>query len=276
VAPNSAFVSPESPDTVFGGSVTSHYRAGEHSELTFGGGYFSNRQSGPGLPNTRSYHLEAGYTKMFRRGQTIGLTYSFQSFDVTNPMQQVMTHSALVTYGYAWRAGRQITFFGGPQYSLVGANSVSSAAGQPITLTGATEGTLGYSAGAEVSIFITQQNFFQAMASHRITDGAGVSGTVVQTEGQSEFSRRFNERLTASVGLFYSKYNALGDLPIVVPNTWGVFTSAVFNINPRSNIQVNFDYFHQPQIPSIAAPLFSHHFALVEYHYTFGRLPGGR
>jgi hypothetical protein len=275
VAPNNSFIGPESPFTVFGGSSTLHYQIGRHTELTFGGDYFSSREDTPGLANTTSHAFRAGYTKTVRRGQSIGLLYSAQFFDVTDPEQQVTTHTLLLSYDFEWKTGREIAFFAGPQYSLLSASS-SDISGPSPMLAGINQDVLGYAAGATLSINITKQNYFQLMASRRIADGAAISGAVVQDEGQLELSRRFNKHLSASVGAFYSDYQALGDLPVIAPNSWGAFNRAEFKIAPRSGISVEYDYFHQAEISPSLAPLFSHNRAFIEYHYSFGSLPGLR
>lgn len=275
VAPNNSFIGPESPFTVFGGSSTLEYQVGRRSELSFGGDYFSNRENAPGLPNTASHAFRAAYTKMVRRGQTVGLLYSAQFFNVTNPGQQVTTDSLLLSYDFEWRTGRQIALFAGPQYSFLNARSISSTGPSP-SLAAVNQDLLGYAAGATLSLLITKQNYFQLMASRRVADGAGVSGAVIQDEARLGFSQRFSKRLSASVGGFYSEYQPLGDLPVVAPNTWGAFNRAEFGFAPHSGISVEYDYFHQTQIAASLAPLFSHNRVLLEYHYSFGTLPGPR
>ncbi|MFZ1113195.1 MAG: hypothetical protein WAN33_12085 [Candidatus Acidiferrales bacterium] len=275
VAPNNSFIGPESPFTVFDGSSTLHYQVGRRTELTFGGDYFTNRENAPGLPNTASHAFRAGYTKMVRRGQTVGLLYSAQFFNVNNPEQQVTTNSLLLSYDFEWKTGRQIALFAGPQYSLLNANSITATALSP-ALAAVNQDLLGYAAGATLSLLVTKQNYFQLMASRRVADGAGVSGAVIQDEAQLGLSRRFSKRLSASVGGFYSEYQPLGDLPVVAPNTWGAFNRAEFAIAPRSSFSVEYDYFHQTQISTSLAPLFSHNRVLIEYHYSFGALPGSR
>ncbi len=269
VAPNNSFVGPESPFTVFGGTSTLHYQIARHTELTFGGDYFSSREEIPGLADTTSHAFRAGYEKMVRRGQSIGLLYSAQFFDVTNPEEQVTTHTLLLSYDFEWKNGREIALFAGPQYSLLSASS----AGISGPSSGISQDVLGYAAGATFSINLTKQNYFQLMASRRIADGAGVSGAVIQAVGQLDFSRRFNKHFSASVGAFYSDYQALGDLPVVAPHSWGAFNRADFQIAPHSAISVQYDYFYQPEISASLAPLFSHNRALIEYHYSFGTLP---
>lgn len=275
VAPNSSFIGPESPFTVFGGSSTLHYQAGRYTELTFGGDYFNSRENVSALPNTSSKALRAGYTKMVRRGQTIGLLYSGQFFDVVNPEEHVTTHSLLLSYDFAWKTGREISLFAGPQYSLVSASSGLSSGPSP-TLAGINQDILAYAAGATLSIVITRQNFFQFMTTRRIVDGAGVSGTEVQDQAQLGLSRRFDKRVSASVASFYSEYQALGNLTAAAANGWGASAHADFNLAPRSRISFEYDYFHQSEISAAVAPLFAHNRALIEYHYSFGTLPGLR
>lgn len=212
---------------------------------------------------------------MVRRGQTIGLLYSAQSFGVIDPEEQVTTHSLLVSYGYEWKVGSQIALSAGPQYSLLSTNSIS-AAGTSST-PGVKQNVLGYSAEARLSIAITTQNSIQLMASRSTTDNASISGVVTQDDGQLNLSRRFNKRLLASVGSFYSEYESLGGLLVAEPNTWGVFNRVAFDFTPRSSITIDYDYYHGAQIisPSLAH-LFSHQRVLIEYHYSFGALPGRR
>ncbi len=280
VSPNSAFIGPESPATAFEGSATLQYQVGHYAWLTLGGNYFGNRESNPGLPNTNSHAFLTSYSKMVRRGQTIGLVYSDQSLNVTNPEEQVPIHSLLLSYSYQWKAGAQIALFGGPQYSLLSANS-ASAAGPSLTPTGVKQDLLSYSAGATLSMLVTDHNSFQLMASRRVADGAGISGAVVQDLGELRFSRRLNKRLSAYVGGFYSENESLGKLPVAVPNTWGAFNGAAFNFTPHSRIALVVDYSrfdspHQVPISSSLAPLFTHHRVLIEYRYSFGTLPGRR
>jgi hypothetical protein len=277
VAPNSTFIGPGSPITVFGGSATLHYQVGSHSELTFGGEYFSNRENNPLLPNAENHAFQANYTKMVRRGQSIGFLYAVQSFDVTNPEQQVTTHSLLLSYGYAWKPGWQITLLAGPQYSLVNTSSLS-ATRSSATLAGVKQNLLGYSAEATLSIPIAKQNVFQLMASRRVTDGAGVSGTVIQNDGQLEFSLRFNKRLSAHVQGFYAEYEALSTPNVAQPNSWGSNDRAVFNFTPQSSLVISYNYSHYVPLFSLAplAPFYSHNRVLIEYHYSFGTLPGRR
>jgi hypothetical protein len=275
VSPNSAFVGPESTFTVIGGSGTFHYQVRRHTELTFGGDYFSNRENAPGLPNTTSAAFRAAYTQTVRRGQSIGLNYSVQSFAVTNPEENITTNTLVVRYVFEWKTGRQLVLFAGPQYTSLSANSTSGTVPSPVS-TKINQQVLDYSAGATLSLRITQQNFFQLMASRRIVDGAGVSGTVIQDEGRLGLSRRFSKRLSASIGSFYSEYQALGNLPVAEPSSWGAFNRAEIDLGPRSSLSMEYDYFHQAQIPSSLAPLFSHNRALIEYHHSLGTLTARR
>jgi hypothetical protein len=273
VAPNSSFVGTTTPFITFSGTSTLYYQVGRYSELTLGGDYFSSRENISGLPNTSSQSLRVGYTKMVRRGQTIGLLYSDQFFDVINPEEQVTTHSLLLTYDFSWKTGREISLFAGPQYSLLSGNS-SLLSGPSPTLAVFNQDILGYAAGATLSIVITKQNYLQFIASRRIADGAGVSGAEIQDQGRLGFSRRFDKRVSASIATFYSDYQALGSLPVVVTNSWGASANADFSLSPRSRISVEYDYFHQPEFSPTLAPLFSHNRALIGYHYSFGSLPG--
>ncbi len=270
VAPNDAFLGPEAAYTDFAGSSTIHFQAGRYTELTFGGDYFSNREAVSGLSNSSSYAFRGGYTRMVHRGQTIGLLYSAQSFTVTDPGEQATTNSLLLSYDFEWKTGRQLQLFAGPQYSQVSAN-ISNLGGPSLPLA-INQNVLGYAAGATLSLVITKQNYLQLMASRRISNGAAVSGVTIQDEGQLNLSRRFSKRLTASVGALYSEYQAVGSLPVALPNGWGAFNRAQFNIDPRSAISIEYDYFHQSQISSALAPLFSDNRALIEYHYSFGSL----
>lgn len=271
VSPNNAFVGPESPFTVFGGSGTLSYQVRRYTQLSFGGDYFSNRQTTAGLPDTSSEAFRAGYAKMVRRGQTIGLDYSAQFLSVTNPGESITTNTLLLSYNFEWKTGKQIALFAGPQYSSIGA-TLSPFAGPVPVLTNLNQQVLGYSAGATLSVLLTKQNFFQLMASRRAVDGAGVSGAEIQDEGQLSVSRKFNKRFSASIGGFYSENQALGNLPLTMPNTWGAFNRAEFKFAPRSSFSAEYDYFHQKAISSTLAPLFSHNRIVLEYHYYFGSL----
>lgn len=271
VAANSAFIGPESPFTVFGGSSTLHYQAGRLTELTLGGDYFSSRENTPGLPKTASQALRAGYTRKVRRGQSIALDYSAQFFSVVNPGENVTTNTLLLSYNFEWKTGKQIALFGGPQYSSLSGN-LAGTLGSPSILNGVAQRILSYSAGATFSLMITQQNFFQLMVSRRVANSGGVSGAAVQDEGQLGLSDRFNKRISVSSGGFYSEYEALGNLPVVQPNSWGTFNRAEFNLAPNSSFSIDYDYFHQTLFSSSLAPLFSHNRALIEYHYSFGTL----
>lgn len=271
VSPNNTFVGPESPFTVFGGSGTLSYQVRRYTELTFGGDYFSNRQTTAGLPNTSSEAFRAGYARMVRRGQTIGLNYSAQFLSVTNPGESITTNTLLLSYNFEWKAGRQIALFAGPQYSSIGA-TLSAFGGPSPVLIGLRQQVLSYSAGATLSLLLTKQNFFQLMASRRAVDGAGVSGAEIQDEGQLSVSRKFTKRVSASVGGFYSQNQALGNLPLAMPNTWGTFNRAEFKFAPRSSFSAEYDYFHQAAVSSALAPLFSHNRIVLEYHYSFGSL----
>jgi hypothetical protein len=275
VSPNSAFIGPQSPFTVFGGSSTVQYQAGRYTGLTFGGDYFSSRENAPGLPNTTSQALRAGYTRMVQRGQSVGLDYSAQFFSVVNPSENITTNTLLLSYNFEWKTGRQIALFGGPQYSSLSGN-LAGTVGSPSVLTGVTQQVLSYAAGASLSLRISQQDFFQLMASRRVAGSGGVSGAGIQDEGQLGLSRRFTKRFSASTGGFYSEYQALGNLPVVQPNSWGTFNSAQFNFAPNSSVSVEYDYFHQTLLASSLAPLFSHNRALIEYRYSFGTLHRGR
>lgn len=269
VSPNSAFVGPESPFTLFDSSATLHYQVGRHTELTFGGDYFGIRASAPGLPKTTSQAFRTAYTKTVRRGQSIGLDYSAQFFTVTNPGENVTTNTLLLRYDLEWKTGKQLVLFAGPQYSLLNADSTSNG---PVP-NRINQRVLDYSAGATLSLRITQQNFFQLMASRRVADGAGVSGAIIQNEGWLQLSHRFSKRVSASIGSFYSEYQALGNLPVNVPNSWGAFNRAEIGFARRSSLSIEYDYSRQARIPSSLAPLFSHNGALIAYHYSLGTLP---
>jgi hypothetical protein len=270
-SPNNAFIGPESPFTVFGGSGTFHYQVRQHTELTFGGDYFSNRENTPGLPNTTGQVARAGYRKMVSRSQSIGLNYSGQFLSVVNPSESITTHTLLLSFNLEWKTGEQFVLFAGPQYSLISANLTGAPSSTP-PVTAINQFILGYSAGSALSLEITKQNFFQMMASRRVVDGAGISGAVIQDEGQLDMSRRFNKRLSASVGGFYSEYEALGKLPVIVPNSWGATNRIELDLAPHSSFSAGYDYFHQPQISTALANLFSHNRAWIEYRYSFGSL----
>lgn len=272
VAPNNAFLGPEAAYTSFTGSSTIHFQAGRYTELTFGGDYFRNREDIAGLANSTSYAFRGGYTKMVRRGQSIGLLYSSQFFTVTDPDEQVTTNSLLLSYNFEWKTGRQIQFFAGPQYSSVSASLLNS--GGPSSILAINQNVLSYAAGATLSLLVTKQNYLQLMASRRIANGSAVAGTAIQDEAQLGLSRQFNKRLTISIGGRYSEYQAIGSLPVALPNGWSAFSRAQFNIDPRSAISIEYNYFHQARISPVLAPLFSNNRALIEYHYSFGPLRG--
>lgn len=274
VAPNNAFIGPEAAYTVFTGSSTIHFQAGRYTELTFGGDYFRNREDVAGLSNSSSYAFRGGYTRMVRRGQTVGLLYSAQSFTITDPTEQVRSNSLLLSYDFAWKTGQQIELFAGPQYSQVSA-TVPAPGGSSSTVA-VNQSVLGYAAGATLSFVLTSRNYLQLIAWRRIANGSAASGAAIQDEGQLTLSRQFSKRLSASVGAFYSEYQAVGDLPIALPNGWGAFNRAQLHLGPRSTISIQYDYFHQAQISSVLAPLFSDSRALIEYHYSFGSLGGQR
>jgi hypothetical protein len=274
VAPNNAFIGPEAAFTDFAGSGTIDYQAGRYTQLTFGGDYFSYREDVEGLADTTSYTFRAGYGKMVRRGQTIGLLYSSQSFTVTDPGEQATVNSLLLSYKFEWKTGRQVEFFAGPQYSRVSATL--SGFGPTPTALEANQNVLGFGAGATLSLVITKQNYLQLMGSRRVANGAAGTGVTIQDEAQLGFSREFSKRLSASVGGFYSQYQELGNLPVSLPNGWGAFNRVQFMIAPRSAISVEYDYFHQSQISNALAPLFSDNRAFVGYRYSFGSLRGRR
>lgn len=274
VAPNSAFIGPGAPITIFGGSATLSYQMGRNSGLTFGGNYFSNRGESP-LPSINSPAFYINYTKMVHRGHTIGFLYSAQSFDVTNPEERVTTHSLLLSYGYEPKLGWQIALWAGPQYSLIDTNSVNAAGSySPLTVVG--QSLLGYSAGATLSRLIAKRSFFQLMASRHVTNGAGTSGAVISNAGQLSLSRPINKRLSVYVGGFYSEYEQLGNLPVSQPNAWGAFNLAAFEFTPRSSISIRYDYSYYVPIPSYVGASYSHQRVLIEYHYSFGKLPDAR
>lgn len=275
VAPNNAFVGPESPFTGFSGSGTIDYQAGRYTQLTFGGDYFTYREDIQGLSNSTSYAFRAGYTKMVRRGQTIGLLYSSQSFTVTDPGEQATVNGLLMSYDFEWKTGHQVEFFAGPQYSQVNVTLTGLGGPTPAPVQ-ANQDVLGYAAGATLSLLITKQNYLQLMISRRIANGAAASGVMIQDEAQLGLSRQFSKRLSASIAGFYSEYQQLGNLPVGLPNGWGAFNRAQFMIAPRSAISIEYDYFHQSQISRALAPLFSDNRVLVGYHYSFGSLRGRR
>jgi hypothetical protein len=275
VSPNNAFIGPEASFTSYTGSATIGVQAGRYTELTFGGDYSSNREDAQGLSNSTSYAFQAGYTKMVQRGQSIGLRYSSQSFTVNDPGEELTTNSLLLSYDFEWKAGRQFELFAGPQYSQVSA-SLAGAAGHTPTLASINQNVLAYAAGATFSIVLSKRNYFQLAASRRVTNGAAVSGVVIQDEAQLGLSRQFNKRFSASIGGFYSEYQQIGNLPVGLPNGWGVFNSVQFMLSPRSNISITYDYFHQSQLSPALATLFSDNRALIEYHYSFGSLGGHR
>jgi hypothetical protein len=275
VSPNNAFIGPQSPVTTFGGSSTIAYQAGRYTQLTFGGDYFNSREYAPQLPNMTSHSFRAGYSRMVRRNQTIGLDYSAQFLDVANPSQDVTTHSLLLSYSYEWKPGREIALFAGPQYSFISAD-LTSTIGSLSLSTEASEQVLSYSLGSTLSLMITRENSFQLMATRRVSGTGGISGARIQNEGQLGLSRRFNKRFSGSTGGFYSDYQQLGNLPILQPRSWGAFNRAQLNLTPNNSISVEYDYFHQTlSQPSLAA-LFSSNRALIEYHYSFGSLHGQR
>ena len=213
---------------------------------------------------------------MVRRGQRIGLLYSkLNPWMSPTPEQQVTTHSLLLSYSYKWKTYSQIALFAGPQYSLLSAKSVSASGLSP-TPSGVRQDIFGYAIGATLSIGITKQNIFQLMASHRVADGAGLSGAVVQNVGQLNLSRRFNEHLSVYGGSFYSESQALGNLPVAAPNAWGAFSRAAFNLTPRSSIAVEYDYSHYGSLSAFLAPHFYHQRVWIEYHYSFGTSPERR
>lgn len=274
VGPNNAFIGPEAAYTVFTDSSTIHFQAGRYTELTFGGDYFRNREDIAGLSNSSSYAFRGGYTKMVRRGQSIGLLYSMQSFTITDPDEQVTSNSLLLSYDFQWKTGRQIQLFGGPQYSQVSASFLTP--GGSSSTVAVNQNVFGYAAGATLSFVLTDKNYLQLMAWRRIASGSAVSGAAIQDEGQLTLSRQFSKRLVASVAAFYSEYQAVGDLPVTLPNGWGAFNRAQLNLGPRSAISIQYDYLHQAQISSALAPLFSDNRAFIEYHYFFGSLGGQR
>lgn len=270
VSPNTAFIGPQSPFSAFGGSSTIHYQAGRYSDLTFGGDYFSYRENSPQLPNTASQSFRVGYSRIVRRGQTIGVNYSAQFLTITNPGESVTTNTLLLTYGFEWKHGRQISLFGGPQYSSIGGGPASVSSELPFTV--AAQQVLSYSVGATFSLPITRQNSFQLAASRRVSGSGGVSGAAVQDEADLGLSRRFKERFFASTGSFYSEYQALGNLPVAQPTSWGIFNRGQFSFTPNSSVSVEYDYFHQSLSNSSLGVLFPDNRALIEYHYSFGSL----
>lgn len=271
ISPNNAFIGPQAPFTVFGGSGTLDYQVRRHTELTFSGNYFSTREDATGLPNTTGEAFSVGYKKMVRRGQSIGLDYSAQFLSVINPNQSVTTNTFLLSYDYEWKTGKEIALFGGPQYSSFNVSSSLATSSSPLSYA-LNQNVLNYSAGATLSLLVTKQNSFQLMGSRRVTNGGGASGAAIQDEGQIGLSRRFNKHIFASTGEFYAEYQSIGDLPAAQPNSWGIFSHAEFNLGPSSSFSVEYDYFHQQLASSSLEPLFSHNRALVEYHYVFGSL----
>lgn len=272
VSPNSAFIGPQSPFTNFGGTSTFHYQAGKYSDFSFGGDYFTYRENSPELPNTTSRSFRAGYSRMVRRGQTIGVDYSAQFLTTVNPSESVTTNTLLLSYSFEWKSGREIALFGGPQYSSISGNLSDSLLSSSSSPAEANQQVLSYSLGATFSLLITQKNSFQLMATRRVSGSGGVSGAGIQNEAQLGLSRRLNKRFNASMGTFYSEYQALGTLAVAQPNTWGTFNRAEFDLSPNNGVSVEYDYFHQTlSQPSLGA-LFSSNRALIEYHYSFGSL----
>lgn len=271
VDPNSAFIGPELPITVFSGSAVLRYQVGRFTELAFGGDYFSNREPSL-LANFKSHAFHIAYTKMVRRGQSIGFLYALQSFDVTNLEQQVTTHSVFLTYSYTSNGGWQIGLSAGPQYSLLNSNSVSVLF--PPSLKG---NLLTFFGEAKLSKSISKENFVQLTASRRVTDTAGIAGIAVQNEGRLNFSLRFKQHLSLSVGGFYSEYEPLGTLPLFGLGTAsGAFNRAVFDLTPHSSIVIDYNYDRYSGMPISVAIPYSHQRVAVEYHYSFGGSPSQR
>lgn len=208
---------------------------------------------------------------MIRRGQTIGLEYSAQFLSIVNPSESVTTNTLLLSYSLEWKPGRVIALFGGPQYSSISGNLVGTVV-SPSLLAEANQQVLSYSLGATFSVLITRQNSLQLMATRRVSGSGGVSGAGIQDEGQLGLSHRFNKRFSASTGGFYSEYQALGNLPVLEPTSWGTFNRAELNLSPNNSISVEYDYFHQTLSQQFLASLFSSNRALIEYHYSFGSL----
>lgn len=271
VSPNSAFIGPQLPFSVLEGSSTIAYQAGRYTQLTFGGDYSTYRENAPQLPNTTSHSFRAGYSRTIRHGQTIGLDYSAQFVTIVNPGENTTTNTLSLSYSLAWKDGRGLSFFAGPQYSSIGGN-LASTAGSGLPFVEAGQQILSFSAGAAFSLLLTQQNSFHLTAARRVSGGGGVSGLAIQDEADLGLSHRFNKRFSGSTGAFYSEYQPLGNLPIAQSSSWGTFNRAQFNLTPYNSISIEYDYFHQLlSQPSLGA-LFSDNRALIEYHYSFGSL----
>ncbi len=280
LGPNLSFVAAVHPVTILDSSLSVHYQLGRHSRLTFGADYFRDDENEERLVSNDARGLRVQYEERYARNRTVSVLYSLRLFRTAAAGTRVRTHSLLVTYSYDWKPGTRLDFFGGPQFSLVRARptlNLNFLFFQLPVLVSIREPVTGFTAGAAFGQRLNDRSSLVFSFSHRISDGGGITSTVVQNMASSALRWRLNPHFSGFLSVDLSKSYSLGHLGLSSPlQAWGISTGIDFALTRHTSLTATYGLSHYGRAPESLRPLVMHNRFVLGLRYSSGTFPIGR